>query len=126
MRKIFTLIFVGVLVMPQLCNSYAEMNAKVDKKYSNIDIDSNKDVRRLDSISVNYNRHTSTITISTAANRKGVEVHIYKEGWLMYEDKDDVLKSSSLSYTLTDEESGAYDVFVTVENGDVIEGTIVR
>lgn len=127
MRKILLGIITGFLVLPLLCKSYSHIDAQVDKTYSGSTAgNSNKHLRQVDSVSVNYDPHTSTILITTAAERKTVKIHIYK-GWrLIYEDKDDVMKISSLGYTLTDDEKGEYDVYVTLEGGDIIEGTIVK
>ena len=44
----------------------------------------------------------------------------------MYADKDKVEKTSSLNYTLTEEESGEYDVRVDVEGRESTEETIVK
>lgn len=44
----------------------------------------------------------------------------------MYADKDNVGKTSSLNYTLTEEEMGEYDVRVDVEGRESVEETIVK
>lgn len=127
MRKILLGLITGIFVLPVLCESYvSSIEAQVNKTYSEVGTGHGKHLRQTDSVSVHYDPHTSTILITTAAERKTVKIHIYK-GWrLIYEDKDDVMKISSLGYTLTDDEKGEYDVYVTLEGGDIIEGTIVK
>lgn len=126
MKRGLLIVFAGIFVLPLLCESYMPIYAHIDKNHSDNYNTSGKYNHQSDSVSVDYDRHTGTIMISTASERKTVKIHIYKGGELIYEDKDDVFKSFSLGYTLTEEESGAYDVFVTVEDGDVIEGTIIK
>lgn len=126
MKKGLLFVFASIIVLPLFYGSYASTYAHIDKSYNVGRNNTDKHTHKSDSVFVGYNNHTGAIVISTAAERKGIEVQIYKEGGLIYEDKDEVLKSSSLSYTLTDEESGAYDVFVTVEGENVIEGTVIK
>lgn len=65
--------------------------------------------------------------MTTTADSKAVEVQIYKkDGSLIYEDKDCVEKDNSLIYTMRNEESGEYYVLVVVDEGKIIEETIIN
>lgn len=125
MKKILFIVLAGVLIMPNLCESYASMEASVDKSYTG-NLTDNKNVHQSDSVSMNYDAQKGVISITTIADMKDVEVRIYKNGALIYEDWDNVRRGTSLNYTMTDDERGEYDVRVGVEDGTDIEETIVK
>lgn len=124
MKKVLLGIFAGIFILPHICESYALMEAKIDKKHANTSV-LGKNESRPDSISMDYDDLTGTITIATTAEKtKEVEIEIYKDGELIYEDRDKVNSSSSVNYTMTDEESGEYDVHVKVDGTSDINETI--
>lgn len=121
------MILVGIFVLPNLCESYLSMNAKIEKGYSETEKGLGDDyIHNSDSVSVNYDAFTGTITISTTSESKDVGIKIYKDGALMYADNDKVGKTSALNYILTEEEIGEYDVCVDVEGRESMEETIVK
>lgn len=127
MKKNILMILVGIFVLPNLCESYLSMNAKIEKGHSETEKGLGDDyIHNSDSVSVNYDAFTGTITISTTSESKDVGIKIYKEGALMYADNDRVEKASALNYTLTEEEIGEYDVCVDVEGRESMEETIVK
>lgn len=127
MKKNILMILVGIFVLPNLCESYLSMNAKIEKGHSETEKGLGDDyIHNSDSVSVNYDAFTGTITISTTSESKDVGIKIYKDGALMYADNDRVEKASALSYTLTEEEIGEYDVCVDVEGRESMEETIVK
>lgn len=128
MKKIIMAIFAGVLVMPQLCESYVSMKAEIEKGHVNdVKATGGRNEHKSDSVYMDYDDTTNTITISTPTDGKEVDVQIYKDGVLIYADNDSVSDESYLNYTLSDdEEAGEYDVYVSVENGGSIEATITK
>ncbi len=127
MKKNILMILVGIFVLPNLCESYLSMNAKIEKGYSETEKGLGDDyIHNSDSVSVNYDAFTGTITISTTSESKDVGIKIYKDGALMYADNDKVGKTSALNYILTEEEIGEYDVCVDVEGRESMEETIVK
>lgn len=125
MRKTFLVILMGTFVLPNLCESYLSIDAKVVKEYGSHQKPTGN-IHNSDSVSVDYDEMSGTITIGTTADSKEVGVNIYKDGSLLYSDKDKVEKTSSLIYTLTDEESGEYDVCVDVEGSESVMETVVK
>lgn len=126
MRRTILMILTGIFVVPNLCESYLSMDAKIEKGHGGTKCGGGKNIHKSDSVSVDYDVFTGTITISTASESKDVGIKIYKEGALMYADNDRVEKASALSYTLTEEEIGEYDVCVDVEGRESMEETIVK
>lgn len=120
------MIMTGIFVLPNLCESYLSMDAKIEKSYQIGKGASDTNIHKSDSVSMNYDAFTGTIMISTTSDSKEVGVNIYKDGSLLYSDKDKVEKTSSLVYTLTDEESGEYDVCVDVEGSESVMETVVK
>ena len=121
------IVFAGVFILPHLCESYVSMEAKVEKTYDGIGKDFGKNESRPDSISMDYEQLTGTIVISSTAEKdKEVGIEIYKDGIKMYEDRDNIGKGGSLNYTMTEEERGEYDVYVTVDGTDSFIQTIVK
>lgn len=121
------MIMTGIFILPNLCESYHSLTAKVEKghiEFNPIGIGAN--IHNSDSVSVNYDAFTGTITISTTSESKDVDIKIYKDGALIYVDNDKVGKTSALNYTLTEEENGEYDVCVDVEGRESMEETIVK
>lgn len=125
MKNILIIAFAGIFVMPHLCNSYASVEAKINKHYEP-DAYTNKNTHITDSVSMGYDPSHGVISITTIANKKDVTVQIYKNGTLVYEDWDNVSKGTSLNYTMTDDEHGEYNVYVGVEDGTDIKETIVK
>ena len=125
MKKFILIVLVGVIILPNLCEKTLSMDAKVVKEHGDFQ-QPGTNVHAPDSVSVGYDPFAGTITISTTSERKVVGIEIYKDGALMYADKDKVEKTSSLNYTLTEEESGEYDVRVDVEGRESTEETIVK
>lgn len=119
------MVLVGIAILPNLFETYLSMEAKVVKTHQLTGSDKTN-VHAPDSVSVGYDPFAGTITISTTSESKEVGIEIYKDGALMYADKDNVGKTSSLNYTLTEEESGEYDVRVDVEGRESVEETIVK
>lgn len=126
MRRTILMILAGIFVLPNLCESYLSMNAKIEKGYTGTGEIGGKNIHKSDSVSVDYDAFTGTITISTTSESKDVGIKIYKDGALMYADNDKVWKTSVLNYTLTEEERGEYDVCVDVEGRESMEETIVK
>lgn len=126
MRKTFLVILMGTFVLPNLCESYFSIDAKIEKSHGKIRNNGAANIHKSDSVSVDYDEMSGTITIGTTADSKEVGVNIYKDGSLLYSDKDKVEKTSSLVYTLTDEESGEYDVCVDVEGSESVMETVVK
>lgn len=120
------MIMTGIFVLPNLCESYLSMDAKIEKGHIETERIGGKNIHNSDSVSVDYDEMSGTITIGTTADSKEVGVNIYKDGSLLYSDKDKVEKTSSLVYTLTDEESGEYDVCVDVEGSESVMETVVK
>ena len=126
MRKIFAIAFAGVFVLPNLFD-YASMEAKIDKTYNEIKISTGKNESRPDSVSMDYDISSGTIVISsTAEKEKDVTIEIYKGANKVYEDRDNIACGGSLNYTMTEEENGEYDVYVTVDGAESINQTIVK
>ena len=127
MKRTILMIMTGIFVLPNLCESYLSTTAKVEKGHIEFNpIGIGKNIHKSDSVSVDYDEMSGTITIGTTADSKEVGVNIYKDGSLLYSDKDKVEKTSSLVYTLTDEESGEYDVCVDVEGSESVMETVVK
>lgn len=127
MRRTILMILAGIFVLPNLCESYLSMNAKIEKGHSEFNPNGiGKNIHKSDSVSVNYDAFTGTITISTTSESKDVGIKIYKDGALMYADNDKVGKTAALNYTLTEEEIGEYNVCVDVEGRESMEETIVK
>lgn len=121
------MIMTGIFVLPNLCESYLSMEAKIEKGHSGtVKTGGGTNIYKSDSVSVDYDEMSGTITIGTTADSKEVGVNIYKDGSLLYSDKDKVEKTSSLVYTLTEEESGEYDVCVDVEGSESVMETVVK
>lgn len=125
MKKFILIVLVGVIILPNLCEKTLSMDAKVVKEHGDFQ-QPGTNVHAPDSVSVGYDPFAGTITISTTSESKEVGIEIYKDGALMYADKDNVGKTSSLNYTLTEEEMGEYDVRVDVEGRESMEETIVK
>lgn len=125
MRRTILMILAGIFVLPNLCESYLSMDAKINKSHGTQNVPSGN-IHKSDSVSVDYDAFSGTITISTTSESKNVGIKIYKDGVLMYVDNDKVEKTSSLNYTLTEEEIGEYDVCVDVEGRESMEETIVK
>lgn len=125
MKKFILIVLVGVIILPNLCEKTLSMDAKVVKEHGDFQ-QPGTNVHAPDSVSVGYDPFAGTITISTTSESKEVGIEIYKDGALMYADKDKVEKTSSLNYTLTEEEMGEYDVRVDVEGRESVEETIVK
>lgn len=127
MRRTILMILAGIFVLPNLCESFLSMNAKIEKGHiGTVKNGGGANIHNSDSVSVDYDAFTGTITISTASESKDVGIKIYKDGALMYADNDKVGKTSALNYTLTEEEIGEYDVCVDVEGRESMEETIVK
>lgn len=120
------MIMTGIFVLPNLCESYLSMDAKIEKSHGKPKSGGGANIHNSDSVSVDYDEMSGTITIGTTADSKEVGVNIYKDGSLLYSDKDKVEKTSSLVYTLTDEESGEYDVCVDVEGSESVMETVLK
>lgn len=125
MRKIILIVLAGIFILPNLCESYLSVDAKINKGYGTQN-SPHGNIHNSDSVSVNYDAFTGTITISTTSESKNVYIKIYKDGALIYADNDKVGKTSALNYTLTEEENGEYDVCVDVEGRESMEETIVK
>ena len=75
MKKNILMILVGIFVLPNLCESYLSMNAKIEKGYSETEKGLGDDyIHNSDSVSVNYDAFTGTITISTTSESKDVGI----------------------------------------------------
>ncbi len=126
MRKIFAIAFAGVFVLPCLFD-YASMEAKIEKTYDGIGNDCAQNESRPDSVSMDYDISSGTIVISsTAEKEKDITIEIYKGATKVYEDRDNISSGSSLNYTMTEDENGEYDVYVTVDGAESINQTIVK
>lgn len=126
MRKIMSIVFAGIFIMPLLCESYGLIEAEVYKNYGASDNDS-KNEHRSDSVSVDYDDLTNTIVISNGCETETeVGVQIYKDGVLIYADSDNVEGGHSLNYNIADEEAGDYDVRVDIKGHDSIETTVTN
>lgn len=112
-------------MLPYMSESYAYMDAAVEKTCSN-STNGTKNVHKSDSVYVSYDDFSETITISTTAESKNVSVEIYKDGVLIYSDNDNVSNGSSLNYNITGEESGEYDLHVDIAEGGTMDETIVK
>lgn len=123
MKKVLIIVFSGILLLPQF---YITTWAHIDKTHGSVTGAGGKNIHKSDSVWLSFDPFTSTISINTVSGCKAVDVHIYKEGALIYKDKDNVGKDFSLNYTMDDEESGMYDVCVDIDGGESIEGTIVK
>lgn len=126
MRRTILMILAGIFVLPNLCESYLSMDAKIVKGHIETGEIGGKNIHKSDSVSVDYDAFTGTITISTTSESKNVDIKIYKDGALMYADNDKVGKTAALNYTLTEEEIGEYNVCVDVEGRESMEETIVK
>lgn len=126
MRKIMSIVFAGIFIMPFLCKSYGSMVAEVYKKHSeNQGVGKNE--HRSDSVSVDYDDLTNTIVISNGCETETeVGVQIYKDGVLIYADSDNVEGGHSLNYNIADEEAGDYDVRVDIKGHNSIETTVTN
>jgi hypothetical protein len=126
MRRAILMILAGIFVLPNLCESYLSVDAKIEKGHGGIKGGGGGNIHKSDSVSVDYDAFTGTITISTTSESKNVDIKIYKDGALMYADNDKVGKTAALNYTLTEEEIGEYNVCVDVEGRESMEETIVK
>lgn len=128
MRKFLLIVIAGIFFLPQVWNSYTSVKAEVEKGYNDIsDADIKRNIHQTDSVSFGYDALANSIVLTTTADSKTVEVQIYKkDGSLIYEDKDCVEKGNSLIYTMRNEESGEYYVLVVVDEGEIIEETIIN
>lgn len=79
MRKIILAMLGSIFMLPYVSESYAYMDAAVEKTYNDKSCDSDKNVHKPDSVYVSYDDFSETITISTTAESKNVSVEIYKD-----------------------------------------------
>ncbi len=87
------MIMTGIFIMPNLCESYLSLTAKVEKghiEFKPIGIGVN--IHNSDSVSVDYDAFTGTITISTTSDSKDVYIKIYKV-------KAEALSDGAISYS---------------------------
>lgn len=128
MRKIMSIVFAGIFIMPFLCKSYGSMVAEIEKTHGGKAGDvGSKNERRSDSVSVDYDDLTNTIVISNGCETETeVDVQIYKGGVLVYADCDNVEGGHSLNYNIADEEAGDYDVRVDIKGHNSIETTVTN
>lgn len=73
------MIMTGIFVLPNLCESYLSMDAKIEKSYQIGKGAGDTNIHKSDSVSMNYDAFTGTIMISTTSDSKEVGVNIYKE-----------------------------------------------
>lgn len=128
MKKIMSIVFAGIFIMPLLCESYGSMVAEIEKTHGGKAGDvGSKNEHRSDSVSVDYDDLTNTIVISNGCETETeIGVQIYKDGVLVYADSDNVEGGHSLNYNIADEEAGDYDVRVDVEGRESIETTVTN
>lgn len=126
MKKIMSIVFAGIFIMPLLCESYGLIEAEVYKNHGTCGT-SGKNEHRSDSVSVDYDNLTNTIVISNGCETETeIGVQIYKDGVLVYADCDNVEGGHSLNYNIADEEAGDYDVRVDIKGHNSIETTVTN
>ena len=114
-------------MLPMWLKTGAVIMADIDKRHSGGSIECGKNIHKSDSVNVGIDPFAGVITISTdAAKGKDVDVVICKDGMPVFVDNDRVEKGSGLSYVMSDDEVGEYDIRIAVDGKDCVSETILR
>ena len=123
MKRIILIALVAILSMPHFMNAAVTENAQVIKiKIKGTTNDKNVD--KTDPVTFGFDETGNTISIGFNKEAEKVEVNIYKDGILIYNDKDKAESETMVSYEITNAEQGDYTVTVTTDGEPQVDETV--
>lgn len=122
MKKSIVMMLLGVLVMPCVMSGFLFADPVIVKRPNGDATKSKNEIAP--PVTIDYNDSTKIITLDFAEDVKSVEVSVYKDGELIYQDNDIVESDATLNYEICDAEQGEYTVSVVADDEPAIEETV--
>lgn len=122
MKKSIVMMLLGVLVMPCVMSGFLFADPVIVKRPNGDTTKSKNEITP--PVTIDYNDSTQIITLDFAEDVKSVEVSVYKDGELIYQDNDIVESDATLNYEICDAEQGEYTVSVVADDEPAIEETV--
>lgn len=123
MKRIIPIALTLVFVMPYLINSFAYGDTVITK-WTSKGTTNDKNVGKTDPVTFGFDETGNTISIGFNKEAEKVEVNIYKDGILIYNDKDKAESETMVSYEITNAEQGDYTVTVTTDGEPQVDETV--
>lgn len=121
MKRIILIALVAILSMPHFMNAAVTEKAQVIKIKGTTN---DKNVGKTDPVTFGFDETGNTISIGFNKEAEKVEVSIYKDGILIYNDKDKAESETMVSYEITNAEQGDYTVTVTTDGEPQVDETV--
>ena len=109
--------------MPYFINSFAYGDTVITK-WTSKGTTNDKNVGKTDPVTFGFDETGNTISIGFNKEAEKVEVSIYKDGILIYNDKDKAESETMVSYEITNAEQGDYTVTVTTDGEPQVDETV--
>lgn len=123
MKKAAFMIMVGILAMPYLTNTLLYGDVYVTK-WVNKGTGTSKNVGKTDPVTLGFDEFSNTFTLDFKERVEAVEVSIYKDGALIYQDKDCAEAETTLNYEVSEAERGDYTVTVVADGEPQISESV--
>lgn len=123
MKRIIPIALTLVFVMPYFINSFAYGDTVITK-WTSKGTTNDKNVGKTDPVTFDFDETGNTISIGFNKEAEKVEVSIYKDGILIYNDKDKAESETMVSYEITNAEQGDYTVTVTTDGEPQVDETV--
>lgn len=109
--------------MPYIMNTVVYGEPVVTKQKGSL-VTNNKNVGKTVPVAFGFDETGNTISIAFNKEAEKVEVNIYKDGVLIYNDKDKAESETMVSYEITSAEQGDYTVTVTTDGEPQVDETV--
>lgn len=123
MKRVILITLMAILVMPYIMNTVVYGEPVVTKQKGSL-VTNDKNVGKTDPVTFGFDETGNTISIGFNKEAEKVEVNIYKDGILIYNDKDKAESETMVSYEITNAEQGDYTVTVTTDGEPQVDETV--
>ena len=123
MKRLLLMIMFAVQMMPYI----TDMPAYGDTDVIKIKLDPvspDKNIGKTDPVTFGFEELSKTISIGFNKDAASVDVCIYKDGALIYKERDSAVAQTKVNYEICDAEGGNYTVIVATDGQLQVDETV--